>query len=139
MNKKFKDLMALSEASALWGLEESTLRKAISSNRFVVDEDVKKFGKQWIITKQAMEREYGYLDLYDEGKMQDVYYYIFECFYLYMKKYNIAKKEARQDFTKYNIFDYLCECYDYLHLQNTNQTVIDIHERIQKRIKYKNK
>lgn len=55
----FDRLMAFSDATALWGLNESTLRKAISFHRLVEGIDVQKFGKQWIITMDAMEREYG--------------------------------------------------------------------------------
>ena len=55
----FDDLIALSDASELWGLNESTLRKAISFHRLQKGIDVCKFGKQWIISKQAMIREYG--------------------------------------------------------------------------------
>ncbi len=55
----FDDLMALSDATALWGLNESTLRKAISYGKLVNGIDVCKFGKQWVVSKSAMEREYG--------------------------------------------------------------------------------
>lgn len=55
----FDDLIALSDATALWGLNESTLRKAISYGKLVNGVDVCKFGKQWVISRNAMEREYG--------------------------------------------------------------------------------
>lgn len=55
----FDGLMALSEASGLWGLSESTLRKAISYGKLRPGFDVRKFGKQWVISRAAMEREYG--------------------------------------------------------------------------------
>ncbi len=55
----FDDLMALSDATALWGLNESTLRKAISYGKLVNGIDVCKFGKQWVVSRSAMEREYG--------------------------------------------------------------------------------
>lgn len=55
----FDDLIALSDATALWGLSESALRKAISYGKFVNGVDVCKFGKQWVISRSAMEREYG--------------------------------------------------------------------------------
>ncbi len=55
----FDDLIALSDATALWGLNESTLRKAISYGKLVNGMDVCKFGKQWVISRSAMEREYG--------------------------------------------------------------------------------
>ena len=55
----FDDLIALSDATALWGLNESTLRKAISYGKLVNGVDVCKFGKQWVVSRSAMEREYG--------------------------------------------------------------------------------
>ena len=55
----FDGLMAFSDATALWGLNESTLRKAISYGKLVNGVDVYKFGKQWVVSVEAMEREYG--------------------------------------------------------------------------------
>ena len=55
----FDDLLALSDATELWNLNESTLRKAISYGKLVNGVDVCKFGKQWIISIEAMKREYG--------------------------------------------------------------------------------
>ena len=55
----FDGLMAFSDATLLWGLNESTLRKAISYGNLVNGVDVCKFGKQWIISMDAMLREYG--------------------------------------------------------------------------------
>ncbi len=55
----FDGLMAFSDATQLWGLHESTLRKAISYGKLVNGVDVCKFGKQWVVSAQAMQREYG--------------------------------------------------------------------------------
>lgn len=55
----FDGLMAFSDATELWGLNESTLRKAISYGKLVNGIDVCKFGKQWVVSIEAMEREYG--------------------------------------------------------------------------------
>ena len=55
----FDDLLALSDATELWGLNESTLRKAISYGKLRVGYDVCNFGKQWVVTRSAMIREYG--------------------------------------------------------------------------------
>ena len=55
----FDGLMALSDATELWGLRESALRKANSYGKFVNGVDVCKFGKQWVVSVQAMQREYG--------------------------------------------------------------------------------
>ena len=55
----FDNLIALSDATIIWGLNESTLRKAISYGKLQEGVDVMKYGKQWIITMEAMVREYG--------------------------------------------------------------------------------
>ena len=55
----FDGLMAFSDATELWGLNESTLRKAITYGKLVNGVDVCKFGKQWIVSIDAMKREYG--------------------------------------------------------------------------------
>lgn len=55
----FDGLIALSDATELWGLNESTLRKAISYGKLVNGVDVCKFGKQWVVSASAMTREYG--------------------------------------------------------------------------------
>ena len=55
----FDDLMSFADASELWGLSESTLRKAVSYGKIVSGIDARKYGKQWIVTKGAMQREYG--------------------------------------------------------------------------------
>lgn len=55
----FDGLIALSDATELWGLNESTLRKAISYGKLVNGVDVCKFGKQWVVSIDAMRREYG--------------------------------------------------------------------------------
>jgi len=55
----FDGLMAFTDATELWGLNESTLRKAISYGKLVNGIDACKFGKQWVISVEAMKREYG--------------------------------------------------------------------------------
>ena len=55
----FDDLISFADASELWNLSESTLRKAVSYGKIVSGTDARKFGKQWIVTRSAMEREYG--------------------------------------------------------------------------------
>lgn len=55
----FDGLMAFSDATELWGLNESTLRKAVSYGKLVNGVDVCKFGKQWVVSAEAMKREYG--------------------------------------------------------------------------------
>lgn len=55
----FDGLMSFADATELWGLSESALRKAIAYGKIVSGVDARKYGKQWVITCEAMEREYG--------------------------------------------------------------------------------
>ena len=55
----FDGLIAFSDATQIWGLNESTLRKAIAYGKLINGQDVCKFGKQWVISSDAMRREYG--------------------------------------------------------------------------------
>ncbi|MBS6252580.1 MAG: DUF2442 domain-containing protein [Clostridium sp.] len=55
----FDGLMAFSDATLIGGLNESTLRKAISYGKLIDGIDVCKYGKQWVVSIDAMEREYG--------------------------------------------------------------------------------
>lgn len=55
----FDGLMAFTDATQLWGLNESTLRKAIAYGKLVYGVDACKYGKQWVISTEAMMREYG--------------------------------------------------------------------------------
>ena len=55
----FDGLISFSDASELWGLSESTLRKAVAYGKIVPGVDARKYGKQWIVNRDAMLREYG--------------------------------------------------------------------------------
>ena len=55
----FDGLMAFTDATQLWGLNESTLRKAIAYGKLVNGVDACKYGKQWVVSMEAMKREYG--------------------------------------------------------------------------------
>ena len=55
----FDGLMSFSDATELWGLNESTLRKAIAYGKLINGVDAYKFGKQWVVSAAAMQREYG--------------------------------------------------------------------------------
>lgn len=55
----FDGLMAFSDATLIGGLNESTLRKAISYGKLIDGIDVCKYGKKWVVSIDAMEREYG--------------------------------------------------------------------------------
>lgn len=62
VHTKFDKLLSFTDASELWGLNESTLRKAVAYGKFLNGVDVCKFGKQWLVTTGAMKREYGELE-----------------------------------------------------------------------------
>ena len=55
----FDGLISMADATDIWGLNESTLRKAISYGKLINGVDVCKYGKQWVISMDAMKREYG--------------------------------------------------------------------------------
>lgn len=55
----FEGLLSFSDATKKWGLNESTLRKAVKYGKIVENIDCKKFGSVWIIKESAMLREYG--------------------------------------------------------------------------------
>ena len=58
----FDGLLSASDAAALWHIDESTLRKALSDGRLREGTDAMKFGKQWVITIKGMTRLYGSLE-----------------------------------------------------------------------------
>ena len=55
----FDGLMSFADASSLWGLSESTLRKAVAYGKMVPGLDAREYGKQWIVSRESMMREYG--------------------------------------------------------------------------------
>ena len=55
----FDGLLSMNDATTIWGLNESTLRKAISYGKLRNGIDVCKYGKQWVVSIDAMNREYG--------------------------------------------------------------------------------
>lgn len=55
----FDGLISFGDATLFWELNESTLRKAVSYGKFLKGIDVCKFGKQWVVSIDAMRREYG--------------------------------------------------------------------------------
>ena len=52
-------VLSFSDARELWGLSESTLRKAVAYGKIVPGVDARKYSKQWIVNRGAMLREYG--------------------------------------------------------------------------------
>jgi len=117
-NSRFTDLISLKEAADIWKIDDSVLRHAISSGRLVENVDVKKFGKQWVITRQAMQRLYGYkpknIDLvYDRRKMQAALIYVSKVASDYSKQENISISDAYSVFSKHNIGQFITDCFEY--------------------------
>ena len=134
MENIFDNLLSLKEASDLYGFEESTLRKAIAFNKFVVNKDIRKFGKQWVITKQALEREYGIKD--NNQKYSEyvnncmINYLVIDAINGYSKSFNLNKEKTIKLFIKKDIIKHLIDNYDYYHIQSVNQTIKEIHKII---------
>ena len=55
----FDGLISMADATTTWGLNESTLRKAIAYGKLKNGIDVCKYGKQWVVSVASMIREYG--------------------------------------------------------------------------------
>lgn len=49
----FAELCSLAEFAELHGVDESAIRHAIKSGKFRIGTDCMKFGKQWVMSKQA--------------------------------------------------------------------------------------
>ena len=60
-NGSFEGLYTFLEVAEIYGIDDSCLRKQVARNKFVIGEDVKKMGRTWIITEQAMVRSFGNL------------------------------------------------------------------------------
>ena len=57
----FEGLYTFLEVAEIYGIDDSCLRKQVARDKFVIGEDVKKMGKTWIITEQAMIKSFGAL------------------------------------------------------------------------------
>lgn len=55
----FDGLYTFSEVGQIYGIDSSCLRKKVCFDKFVVGKDIKKFGKTWLITEQAMVKYFG--------------------------------------------------------------------------------
>ena len=59
VDNPFDGLISMKDATTMWNLNESTLRKSIAYGKLVNGIDVCKFGKQWVVAIDALIREYG--------------------------------------------------------------------------------
>lgn len=58
----FKGLYTFEEVAKIYKMDSSNLRKMVQHNKFKENE-IKKFGKTWIITEQAIENHFGLMAL----------------------------------------------------------------------------
>lgn len=54
----FKGLYTFEQVAKIYNMDSSNLRKMVQHNKFK-DNEIKKFGKTWIITEQAIENHFG--------------------------------------------------------------------------------
>ena len=66
----FEGLYTFLEVSKIYGIDDSCLRKQVARDKFVIGEDVKKMGRTWIITEQAMIKSFGALKFEEYKKKQ---------------------------------------------------------------------
>ena len=61
MKGSFEGLYTFLEVAEIYGIDDSCLRKQVARGKFVIGEEVKKMGRTWIITEQAMIKSFGAL------------------------------------------------------------------------------
>ena len=66
----FGGLYTFLEVAEIYGIDDSCLRKQVARGKFVIGEDVKKMGRTWIITEQAMIKSFGALKFEEYKKKQ---------------------------------------------------------------------
>jgi hypothetical protein len=57
----FEGLYTFLDVGEIYGIDSSCLRKQVAREKFVINEDIKKIGTTWIITEQAMVKNFGIL------------------------------------------------------------------------------
>lgn len=68
----FEGLYTFIEVAQIYGMDDSSLRKQVARNKFIIGKDIKKMGRTWIITEQAMVKNFGTLKFeeYKEKQIQ---------------------------------------------------------------------
>ena len=66
----FEGLYTFLEVAEIYGVDSSCLRKQVAREKFVIGEDIKKLGTTWIITEQAMVKNFGTLKFEEYKKKQ---------------------------------------------------------------------
>jgi hypothetical protein len=60
----FKGLYSLCNVSSMYNIDIDALREGVGT-KFTNNIDVKKFGDTWLITEEALLREFGFIPLFD--------------------------------------------------------------------------
>jgi hypothetical protein len=68
----------------------------------------------------------------DDKKRIQIYYFMSECLIGYSRRIKSPTSECAKSFNRCNIWSYIFECYDSLHLGNANDVITDIASRIRK-------
>lgn len=134
-NSAFKNLMSLKDAATRWNISDSTLRHAIISKKLVENVDAKKFGKQWVVTRQAMERIYGYIptgehEPYSKEKLRAAFIYVSKLIYDYSKKKRISLSESSKILSKHKIPELIIDCFDYYEHCNSREILEEAVKKI---------
>ena len=66
----FEGLYTFLEVAEIYNIDDSCLRKQVARDKFIIGEDVKKMGRTWIITEQAMVKNFGSLKFEEYKKKQ---------------------------------------------------------------------
>ena len=127
----FDNLISLKDASIMWKIDDSVLRHAISSKKLVENIDVKKFGKQWVVTRQAMERVYGYIpagddEPYSKKKLQAALMVVSKLIYDFSMNKKISYKEATEILSDHKISELIIDCFDYYEHCNSEEILEEI-------------
>ena len=61
MKYKLEDILTFTEASTLWSINDSTLRKLVLTDKIIEGIDYRKSGSVWLITRITMVKIYGEL------------------------------------------------------------------------------
>ena len=62
----FRGLYAFANVTSMYDIDEAYLTQGIGE-RFINNIDVKKFGETWLITEEALLREFGFVPLFNDS------------------------------------------------------------------------
>ena len=70
----FNGLYTFDEIGKIYKMDSSNLRKMVQHNKFIEGKEIKKFGKTWLITEEAVRKHFGNnIDIYFRNlKLQEL-------------------------------------------------------------------